>query len=131
MDDDRKTRGMTVEDRSAAEALAPFFAAARADPPAPPVNLLSAILADAAEAGAARRAVPVAQRLPLPRRRAVAAGGWRGVTALAACALLGFWLGLAGSFSIDGTTLRAGTALASSEEAADPVAAFLDLAAVE
>ena len=124
---------MTAEDRSAAEGLAPFFAAGRADPPAPPVNLLSAILADAAEAGAARRAVPAPRRLSrrLPGRRGVAPGGWRGATALAACALLGFWLGLAGSFSIDGTTLRAGTALASSEEAADPVAAFLDLAAVE
>ena len=39
-------------------ALAPFFAAARAAPPEPPVRLLSAILADAAEA----------ERAALPRQ---------------------------------------------------------------
>ena len=124
---------MTAEDRSAAEALAPFFAAGRADPPAPPVNLLSAILADAAEAGAARRAVPAPRRLSrrLPGRRGVAPGGWRGATALAACAALGFWLGIAGGISIDGATLQAGTALVAADDGADPVESLFDLAAVE
>ena len=103
-------------------ALAPFFAAARAAPPEPPVRLLSAILADAAEAGAPL-AAPVAARW-----RAVPALGWRGATALAACALLGFWLGLAGGVTIDGTTLQAGTVAA---DGGDPIETFLELAAME
>ena len=103
-------------------ALAPFFAAARAAAPEPPVRLLSAILADAAEASAPHSA-PVAARW-----RAVPALGWRGATALAACAALGFWLGLAGGVTIDGATLQAGTLAA---DGGDPIETFLELAAME
>jgi hypothetical protein len=121
---------MTAGDRGA-EALAPFFAAARAEAPEPSVALLSAILADAAEAGSARRPPPPA-RVRWRDAVAPALGGWRGATALAACALVGFWLGLAGGITIDGTTLAAGTALAAADDGADPVETLLvDLAAVE
>jgi anti-sigma-K factor RskA len=127
MADDRRSRTMTPEDE-AATALAPFFAAARAAPPGPPVSLLSAILADAAEATAPPAATAASART---RWRAAppALGGWRAVTALAACVLLGFWLGLAGGVTIEGTTLRAGTVAAA--DADDPVEAFFELAAVE
>jgi len=124
MADDRKARGMTPEDTAAAAALAPFFAAARAAPPEPSVALLSAILADAAEAGPPPAAAPA----PV-RRLAPAVGYWRGAAALAACALLGFWLGLAGGVEIDGATLQAGTA--SAADNADPIETFFDLAAME
>jgi hypothetical protein len=130
MDKDRGSRDRTAEDRDAAQVLAPFFAAARDEPPEPSVTLLSAILADAAGAAASRRAPPHA---PARWRDAVAPalGGWRGATALAACALIGFWLGIAGGITIDGTTLEAGTALASADAGTDPVEALLDLAAAE
>jgi hypothetical protein len=131
MADNRHIRTMTPEDEAAAAALAPFFAAARATTPDPPVSLLSAILADAAEATAPQPA-PAATSAPARARwraaLAPALGGWRAATALAACALLGFWLGLAGGVTIEGTTLQAGAAAA---EADDPVEAFFDLAAVE
>jgi hypothetical protein len=122
MAEDRRT--MTPDDEAA---LAPFFAAARAAPPEPPLRLLSAILADAAEAGAPAPAAPAAP----PRWRTVLApalGGWRAATALAACALLGFWLGLAGGVTIDGTTLQAGSFAA---DGGDPIETFLELAAAE
>jgi hypothetical protein len=112
-------------------ALAPFFAAARGAEPPPPVHLLSAILADAAAAQTARiPAADPARRTPRGRvvRLAAPVGGWRGVAALAVCAALGFWLGLAGEISIDGATVSAGTAIAESD---DPVGEFFDLAAME
>ena len=84
---------MTTEDEAA---LAPFFAAARAAPPEPP---RAAAVGDPRRRGGGGRA---AARRAGPRGRdagdavAPALGGWRGATALAACAALGFWLGLAG-----------------------------------
>ncbi len=110
-------------------ALAPFFAAARAEEEAPRTGLLSAILADAAEVHAARTAIPA----PAPRggwgpRLLAPIGGWGGLAALGACAAVGFWLGIAGNLSIDGTTLTAGAA---SESSADGVGAFFDLASLE
>ena len=122
---------MTTDDEAA---LAPFFAAARAAPPDPSTSLLSAILADAAEAVAAPKPTAPARapvRLRLRDAVAPALGGWRGATALAACAALGFWLGIAGGISIDGTTLQAGTALVAADDGADPVESLFDLAAVE
>ena len=112
-------------------ALEAFFAAARAEADAPRTALLSAILADAAEVHAARNAPAPAA----PPRRTVRGirllapiGGWRGLAALGACAALGFWLGLAGNLSLDGTTLTAGAA---SPSAADGVDAFFDYASLE
>ena len=124
-DDDRVT---AAHDEAA---LAPFFAAARAAEPPPPVHLLSAILADAAVAQAAR--TPPAEPVRRARRGralrfAAPIGGWRAVAALAACAALGFWLGLAGEVSIDGATVSAGAAIAETD---DPVGEFFDLASVE
>jgi hypothetical protein len=119
----RKTRGTTPEEA----ALAPFFAAARRAPPEPSVALLSAILADAAEAAAPRPSP--APRPPVRARWRAALGGWGGATALAACAMLGFWIGLAGGVTIDGATLQAGAVTAA--DADDPVEAFFALAAVE
>jgi hypothetical protein len=124
MADEGKAGGMAPEDAAALAALAPFFAAARTAPPEPALVLRSAILADAAEA------VPPSAPTPTRRRAlAPAFGFWRGAAALAACALLGFWLGLAGSVTIDGATLQAGTAVAA--DSADPIETFFDLAAME
>ena len=97
------------------------------------------------DAAALRRSSPTPPTSPRrggPRRRrraparwrgvvAPALGGWRGATALAACAALGFWLGLAGGVTLDGTTLQAGTTLATADDGADPVEALFELAAVE
>ena len=135
MVDDCRSNEATSGD---AAALAPFFAAARATAPEPPLDLLSAILADAAEAGAPHPIPargPATARPDRPRRRSLAAtlGGWRGATALAACAALGFWLGIAGSVTVDGGMLRSDAASYASASAygADPVETFLDLASLE
>jgi hypothetical protein len=118
-------------------ALAPFFAAARAAEPPPPVALLSAILADAGEVSAARaeRAHPAPAPVAPRRWHAVLidpVGGWRGVAALGACAVVGFWLGLVGTVSIDDTGLQTGTgAVVAEDEETGLVADFYDLASVE
>lgn len=112
-------------------ALAAFFAAARADEPPVPMALLSAILADAAELAAERAPAPAPVARPARRRLGRLfdpLGGWRGATALAACALVGFWIGIAGDIAIDGTSVQAGTTVADSD---DPVVEFFDLAALE
>ena len=146
---------MTAEERL----LAPWFAAARAEAADPPLTLLSAILADAAEIrseirgeiggeigsdtggeiGAAREpaAAPAAVLAApaRPRRRWLqGVGGWKGMTALAACAAVGFWIGLAGRVTIEDGAVWAGTrAVAADADSApdDPVVAFFDLASVE
>jgi hypothetical protein len=102
--------------------LAALFAAARGeDPPLRPA-LLSAILTDAATVSAARRPAPGRWRL------LGGLGGW-GATALAAAAVLGFWLGIAGDIDITNPSAWAGARTAESD--ADPVAAFFDLASAE
>ncbi|HRO11943.1 hypothetical protein [Amaricoccus sp.] len=114
-------------------ALAAFFAAARAEEEGPSVALLSAILADAAGIHADRAVAPAARRF-LPAgsgwgaRLLAPIGGWRGIAVLGGCAAFGFWLGLAGNLSLDGTTL---TTVAASESAVTGVDAFFDLAALE
>ena len=123
MNDHRKTDEATAADEAA---LAPFFLAARAGAPEPPLPLLTAILADAADIAAARRPAPPAPARPRWRGAVPPVlGGWRGAGALAACAALGFWLGLAGGVTLDGTTL------ATADDGADPVEALFELAAVE
>jgi hypothetical protein len=106
-------------------ALAPFFAAAHAAAPAPSPTLLAAILADAAEASALR-SLPVRRR-PGLRDRLARLGGWRVAAPLAAAAAAGFWVGLAADLDIADPAAW----LAPPEAAADPVAAFFDLAAAE
>ena len=121
-------------DRDAA-LLAPFFAEARAREIGPTTALLSAILADAGAVAAERRApAPGAPR----RGRIRQFGGWRGLAALAACAVLGFWIGIAGNLPIEtGTTSSAsydgGTSSDASSDggADDQLGAFYDLASLE
>lgn len=131
-------------------ALAPFFRAARtAEAQALPPGLVADILADAAAVSAARHpALPERRRAPAPRRpllgRLLAPfGGWPGAAVLGTAAAVGFWVGVAGSVSIDATgTVRAGsawthdlmadtTADQGADQEADPVASFFDLAALE
>jgi len=117
--------------------LAPFFAAARRDEPAPPHHLISAILADAGEVSATRaaaaRSPAVAPRAAARRRRGgflAAVGGWRVATALAAASVFGFWVGLSGAIDVGG---RVGwtTATVETVETGDPVTEFFDLASAE
>jgi len=116
---------MTTEDLDAAKMLAPYFDAARMRTQDPSVALLSAIIADAAAVQAARNPPPPAwRRLLDPARRT-----WPASAALAACALLGFWVGVAGTVSIDPTSFA--TTLSDGSTDADPVATFLELAAME
>jgi hypothetical protein len=121
---DEEDPSMTRDAPDDAE-LAAFFAAARADEPAPRLALLNAVLADAAAASAAR-----ARAAPERRRRwgglsAVLApiGGWRGATALATCVAIGFGAGLLGGDDV-------GAAVWGDTEA-DPVGAFFDLVSAE
>jgi hypothetical protein len=125
---------------TAEAALEPFFAAARAaDRTAvrgPTTALLSAILADAAEVSA-ERAAAAAEPLAAGHGAYLRAiGGWRGLTALAACAALGFWLGIAGEVPIDtgGSAWSSyGTSDGASAEGGgdDQLGAFYDLASAE
>ncbi len=133
------TKGL---DRRTIAALEPFFAAARAEVDAPPLALFSAILADAGRVSAERSAhapeptggdAPPAER----RGRFELVGGWRGLASLAACAVLGFWIGIAGNVTIEDGKVWAGSSTASADAlvadsgTGDPVDAFFDLAATE
>lgn len=109
---------MTQPDDDQLEA---FFAAARAEQVPPPSALYGAILADAAAISGRRATVPAA-----PHRRRLP---WGAASALAACAALGFWVGLVGTGDYGTTSFR--SAAAFSDDGADPVDAFFDLAAVE
>ena len=113
--------------------LARWFAAARDDDPAPPPALLNAILADAADVAAARAdaVAPPARRGW--RRPAFLApiGGWGGLATLGACAVLGFWLGIAGNLALDGTSLTTSAATLASDDDAGGVDAFFDYASLE
>jgi hypothetical protein len=112
-----------TEDGQAA-LLAPFLAAARAEDTTPRVALVDAVLADAADVSAARaRPAPAPRR---PRWRFPAPVGWRGATALAACVVAGFVIGLLGGGDDLGTAAVWGEATA-----VDPVAGFFDLDAAE
>ena len=120
-------------DEEAEAALAPFFAAARAEP-GPSTALLNKVIADAAEVAAARapRPAPAAQRRGIGQRLRAAfapVGGWPGLAALGTCAAIGFWAGLAGVGWLDAGDLSIDASTA--EASADPVADFFDLAAVE
>jgi hypothetical protein len=94
-----------MDKRQADDAAALDAILAEARGPAPDAALLARIVADAASvaAGRARPAPRVVRRPGWGRRLAEALGGlaeplggWRGATALAACAVAGFWLGIAG-----------------------------------
>lgn len=121
--------------------LDPWFAAARSETPEPPLALMSAILGDAAAVSAERVAMPVetvaetdaAETVPLRRRRRFdGIGGWKGLAALAACAAMGFWAGIAGQVTVEDGALWTGQpAVAAETVPDDPVGAFFDLASVE
>jgi hypothetical protein len=118
------TTGHEDEDRRIDAELAPYFAAARAARPSPPLHVMSAILADAAEVGALRAAPPV----PAPRRRRVGAKRGFGIgAALVAATIAGFAVGLAGAIDVS----IPGTSAATAAAEADPVAGFFDLAMAE
>ena len=90
-------------------------------------ELLSAILADAAAASAARAWLP--RRVALGRRLRELLeplGGLRGAAALGVCAALGFGVGLTGGIGLDATGIWSDPA---AEAAAEPVVAFFDFAA--
>lgn len=111
-----------------ARALEAWFAAARAEPAEPPLALMSAILGDAA--------IVTAERRPAPPRRKPAVlggiGGWKGLTALAACAAVGFWIGIAGQVTIENGAVWSGAGTVASDATPDdPVGAFFDLASAE
>jgi hypothetical protein len=123
--------GMTRRDDADDAALERFFAAARIRTPEPPARLLDAILADAAETAATRAPAP-ARRRWRPRLRPLdPIGGWGGLAALGACASVGFWVGIAGNVVVEDGAVWAGANTVAGEVAADPVAAFYDLAALE
>lgn len=133
----------TQRERTAEEqGLEPWFAAARAEVADPPLALLSAILADAASVGAAREvAVPPAREVPaevvpLPQAgggwRFDLVGGWKGLAGLAACAAVGFWIGMVGEVTVeDGAVWSGARAVAADSAPDDPVGAFFDLASAE
>lgn len=57
---------------------------------------------------------------------------WKAFAALAACAALGFWIGLAGQVTIEDGAVWSGVRSAAAEDAPDdPVGAFFDLASLE
>lgn len=115
--------------------LEPWFAAAREAPADPPLALLSAILGDAAAVSAERQGTVAARRPaggPAERRVFDVVGGWKGLGALAACAAIGFWMGLAGQVTIeDGAVWSGSRAVAADTSPDDPVGAFFDLAMAE
>lgn len=120
------TTGPEDQDLRDEALLDPFFAAARADDPPMPLPLLAAILGDAAAVAASRlpaEAPPPPAHFPLPR-------DWRIAGALAAAAVLGFWVGVVGTVEV---TAPIGLSLAAAEveDPTDPVAGFFDLASVE
>ncbi|MEZ5911536.1 MAG: dihydroorotate dehydrogenase [Paracoccaceae bacterium] len=87
------------------DALAPYFAAARAEMPVIPAVLRDRILHDAAAlqprpAARERAAQPVAVR-DLGARFSELIGGWFGAAGLASAALAGIWLGYADPGLID------------------------------
>lgn len=122
-------------------ALAPFFRAARAEEVILPPALMANILADAAAVTAERRPAlparqPAAARWTV-RRLFAPIGGWAGATVLGVSAALGFWIGVAGSVSIDSSgTVQAESSWAADWEqvaagddaALDPVTSFYDYA---
>ena len=128
------TTGSNDQTRRDESDLAPFFAAARQTRPAPPAALLSAILADAGEATAAR-AVAAPPARPQRRRRIFdTLGGWRVAAALVAASAFGFWIGLSGVVDV-GSQVSWTVATASTDTDidtdGDPVAGFFDLASAE
>lgn len=125
---------MTTRDE---DELERFFAAARADAAEPSLALLGAILRDAATVTAERdpvREAPAVRAAPPPAgsTRLAPIGGWPGFAAMAACAVIGFWAGMAGNLSLDGMTLERSAGLGSQVASADdPVDAFYTLGTAE
>jgi hypothetical protein len=74
------------DDKHGAASLETFFAAARAQPPAPSPALMAAVL---------RAAQPPARRAPLMARLCDAFGGWPAMAGLAIAAAAGVWIGAA------------------------------------
>jgi hypothetical protein len=105
-----------------------LFAMLRAGPPSqPPPSLTERVLADAARVSAARARGPTAWPARFARLAALAElfGGWRGATALAGAAAIGFWTGFANADAV--LDEHAAVEIGSLEA---PVAEFFDLGQV-
>lgn len=107
------------DDRRAEARLAPWFAAARAQPAAVRPQLIEAIVADAARLQAGRS-------VPAPRRGFSAIGGWPGAAALAASVVIGFAVGATGFLGLSGTALETGGQ--ATQSASDGVTDFFEMA---
>ncbi len=120
----------TRSDRENDADLAPFFAEARrrdAETEAPSV-LMARIMADADDVRLAAMPRRAARRPGMLESLRAGFGGWRGATALAACAVAGVWIGLSDLSETATALVWSGDAGIAAE---DPVAAFFDLAAAE
>jgi hypothetical protein len=122
---------MKHNDTRTGDILEPFFHEAKTAEPAPRNAFLNAIFADAAEVSEARR-MPQLRRQPSLWNRMSSVldglGGWRGATALAGSAALGFWIGTSDLTEIDAYL---GLSSSTIESADGPVMAFFDLASAE
>jgi hypothetical protein len=93
----------------------------------PPV-LMARIMADADTVRMAAMPRRAARRPGAFEGVLAAFGGWRGATALAACAVAGIWVGFSDVSDAATAIIWSG---GSDIAAEDPVAAFFDLAAAE
>ncbi|MBY6139258.1 hypothetical protein KUV26_07385 [Leisingera daeponensis] len=86
-----------ADESKALQELEDMFAAARADPPALPLHLNTAILADAArvQPGGQTAANVRAERQPMWRQLIEAVGGWPALGGLTAACAAGLWIGMA------------------------------------
>ena len=120
----------TGSDRETEADLAPFFAEARrrdAETEVPSV-LMARIMADADGVRMAAMPRRGTRRPGVLEGFSAAFGGWRGATALAACAVAGVWVGMSDVSDTASALLWSGNAGIAAE---DPVTAFFDLAAAE
>lgn len=128
----------TDRDHADAASLEAFFAAARKETVAPRLELMNAILADAAGLDAERAAAAprVSRAAPKPKDLGVrlaglfaGLGGWRVAAALIVCTAIGFGAGLSGSVSLSNDFGIYDTA--SYDDTATGVTALYDLALAE
>lgn len=115
--------------------LEAFFAAAKTDVPPLRINLVNAILADAADQSHSRNMAEKVQPQPRSRPRTVLSslfagfGGWPATSALALCGVLGFVAGVSGGG--DAAQLLYWGDTASIESSPDAIVDFIDISLAE